>query len=194
MSKLARKKLFVDESRIWNLEESPAGVASNMKTSIRSILFRYMWYDVHVESLLNIKGSSRILAAMGITEKKKKTFLEKDEREDSFYSLPKKGWTVLYPALTTKLIFFGNKVGGVFVTKFFHDKRARNFLKYLEYVEEYGPDNVRYEYPEIGRKYYEYKRAGIGLDVKSLLVTYSDWPFPETYYKPTQQQDVVATS
>ena len=71
MSKLARKKLFVDESRIWNLEESPAGVASNMKTSIRSILFRYMWYDVHVESLLNIKGSSRILAAMGITEKKK---------------------------------------------------------------------------------------------------------------------------
>ena len=70
MSKIARKKLFVNESRIWNLEESTAGVASNMKTNIRSILFRYMWYDVLVESLLNIKGSSRILAAMGITEKK----------------------------------------------------------------------------------------------------------------------------
>ena len=56
MSKIARKKLFVDETRIWNLEESTVGVASNMKTNIRSILFRYMWYDVHVESLLNIKG------------------------------------------------------------------------------------------------------------------------------------------
>ena len=65
MSKIARKKLFVDKSRIWNLEEPGAGAASNMKTKIRSILFGYMWYDVHVESLLNIKVSSRNLAATG---------------------------------------------------------------------------------------------------------------------------------
>ena len=69
-SKKARKKLFVDESRIWNLQEPPAGAASNMKTNIISILFGYMWYDVHVESSLNIRGSSRNLATMGITEKK----------------------------------------------------------------------------------------------------------------------------
>ena len=43
MSKIARKKLFVDKSRIWNLEEPAAGAASNMKTKIRSILFGYMW-------------------------------------------------------------------------------------------------------------------------------------------------------
>ena len=42
--------------------------------------------------------------------------------------------------------------------KFFHDNRAENFLKYLEYVEEYGTDNVRGEYPETGRKYYEYQK------------------------------------
>ena len=30
-----------------------------------------MWYDILVEKMLNIKGSSRNLAAMGITEKKK---------------------------------------------------------------------------------------------------------------------------
>ena len=65
ISKIARKKLFVDKSRIWNLEEPAAGAASNMKTKIRSILFGYMWYDVHVESLLNIKVSSRNLAATG---------------------------------------------------------------------------------------------------------------------------------
>ena len=35
---------------------------------------RYMWYDILVEKMLNIKGSSRNLAAMGITEKKT-TFL-----------------------------------------------------------------------------------------------------------------------
>ena len=77
MSKIARKKLFVEESRIWNLELPATGraivppdSASSMSTKVRSTLFRYMQYDVHVEALLNIKGSSRNLAAMGITEKK----------------------------------------------------------------------------------------------------------------------------
>ena len=60
ISKIARKKLFVDKSRIWNLEE----------LNIRSILFGYMSYNVHVESLLKIRGSSRNLAANGITKKK----------------------------------------------------------------------------------------------------------------------------
>ena len=74
MSKIARKKFFVDESKIWNLEEPAAGAASNMKTNRRSILFGYMWYHVHVESLLNIRGSSKNLAIIGITEKT--TFLK----------------------------------------------------------------------------------------------------------------------
>ena len=70
MSKIARKFFFLNESRIWNLEERAAGAASNMKPNRRSILFGYMWYDVHVESLLNIRRSSRNLATMWITEKK----------------------------------------------------------------------------------------------------------------------------
>ena len=74
MSKIARKKFLVDESKIWNLEEPAAGAASNMKTNRRSILFGYMWYHVHVESLLNIRGSSKNLAIIGITEKT--TFLK----------------------------------------------------------------------------------------------------------------------
>ena len=56
------------------------------------------------------------------------------------------------------IAFFGSKVERVFVLIFFHEKRAMYFLKHLEYVGEYGPDNVRCEYPEIGRKYYEYKK------------------------------------
>ena len=32
----------------------------------------YMWYDIHVENILDIKRSSRNLAVIGITEKKKK--------------------------------------------------------------------------------------------------------------------------
>ena len=37
MSKIARKKLFVDESRIWNLEEPAAGVTSDINAKIRSL-------------------------------------------------------------------------------------------------------------------------------------------------------------
>ena len=39
MSKMARKKLFVDESRIWNIKEHAADAASHMKTKMRSIFF-----------------------------------------------------------------------------------------------------------------------------------------------------------
>ena len=74
ISKIARKTFLVDESKIWNLEEPAAGAASNMKTNRRSILLGYMWYHVHIESLLNIRGSSKNLAIIGITEKT--TFLK----------------------------------------------------------------------------------------------------------------------
>ena len=78
--------------------------------------------------------------------------------------------------------FFGNKAGRVFVPKFFHEKRARNFLKHLEFIGEYGPDNVRCEYPEIGRKHYEYNKS-TDTSAESVLATDSDWPFPDTHYK-----------
>ena len=53
----ARKKLFVDESRIWNLEEPATGAASTMSTNTRSILLGYIWTDIHVEHILNISGN-----------------------------------------------------------------------------------------------------------------------------------------
>ena len=72
LSKIGRKKLFVDQSRRWNLDEPAAGAASKMKTKIRLILFGYMWYDEHVESLLNLTGS----CSSNGNNSKKTTFLE----------------------------------------------------------------------------------------------------------------------
>ena len=69
MSKIARKKLFADESRIWNFEEPAAGSPSSMSTNIRSILLGYMWTDLHVKYILNIKGYSKNLTSIGINEK-----------------------------------------------------------------------------------------------------------------------------
>ena len=100
-------------------------------------------------------------------------YLHKTQRQDNFYSILVGHWTVLYPALSTQLILLTSKVGRVFVLISFHHKRARNFLIHLEYVGEYGPDNVRYKYPEIGRKYYEYRSNDTA--AKTIQVTDSDW-------------------
>lgn len=150
-----------------------------------------MWYDVHVESLLNIRGSSKNLASIGITEKNNslrefstcKHKSDKNRNLDDFYSIKTTGWTILYPALSTQITFFDNKAGIVFVQKFYLEKRTKNFLKYLSYIGEYGPDNVRCEFPETGRKYYINKISTSGSLVKSILATDIDWPFPGTYYK-----------
>ena len=73
-SKIARKQLSMDGSRIWNLEEPAGGAASTMSTNIRSILLGYMWTDIHVEHILNICGNSKNLDTVGINEK---IFLER---------------------------------------------------------------------------------------------------------------------
>ena len=43
ISKIARKKLFVEESRMWNLERPAAVAASTMSTKIKSFLIGYIW-------------------------------------------------------------------------------------------------------------------------------------------------------
>ena len=123
---------------------------------------------------------------MGMTEKNKfiREFsrnLHETQRQDNFHSTLIGHWTVLYLALSTQLLLLTSKVGRVFVPKFFHDKRARNFIKHLEYIGEYGPDNVRCEYQEIGRKYYEYRSNDTA--AKTVHETDSGLPFLETYYK-----------
>ena len=63
--------------------------------------------------------------------------------------------------------------------KFYFEKRTKTFLKYHWYIGQY----VRCEFPEIGRKYYIYKKATSGSSVKSILATDSHWLFQGTYYK-----------
>ena len=67
--------------------------------------------------------------------------------------------------------------------KFYHDKKDNNFLKFLSYVGEHEPDNLRCEYPQIGKKLYECKKKTAGLLARSIQSTDLDWPFPETHFK-----------
>ena len=104
MSKIARKKLFVDKSRIWNLEKPAAGAASTTSTNTRSILFRYMRTDTHIENILNISRNSRNLDTVGINEKNLllrmiSGYLHDSPRQDNFYCYQTQHWKVLYAGL-----------------------------------------------------------------------------------------------
>ena len=167
MSKIGREKLFMDESRIWKLEEPAAGAASTMNTNIRLILLGYMWTDIHVERILNINGNSKNLDTVGINEKnllirRISCYLHDSPRQDNFYCYQTQHWTVLYAglgAVPSQILFPENKVGRIFIPKFYHDKRDTNFLKFLSYVGEYGPDNSRCKFPQIGRKLFKHKKT-----------------------------------
>ena len=89
----------MDESRIWNLEETAAGAASTMSTNIRSILFGYMWTDIHIENILNISGNSKNLDTVGINEKNLllrtiSGYLHDSPRQDNFYCYLIQLWTI----------------------------------------------------------------------------------------------------
>ena len=68
---------------------------------------------------------------MGITEKnflrQFSTYLYKTSRQDNLYSIPIGTWTTLYPALTTQILLFTNKVQRIFVPKFYHKKGQKIF-------------------------------------------------------------------
>ena len=71
----------------------------------------------------------------------------------------------------------------MFLYQYFITKKARNFLKHLVYVGEHEAGaNARCEYPELGRKLYEYKKPTT-VSTKTVLATDQDWSMPETYYK-----------
>ena len=67
MGKNTRKKLFVDKSRMWNMEQPIDGsIGSMLGGNTRSILFDYFWLEANVESLLKISGSSKDLSTTSI--------------------------------------------------------------------------------------------------------------------------------
>ena len=139
MSKIVRKKIFVVESRVWNLEEPAAGAASTMNTNLRSILLGYMWIDIYVECMLNICKNSKNLDTIGINEKNLllrtiSGYLHNLPRQGNFYCCQIQYWTVLNAGsglVSSQILFYENKVGHVFVPKFYHDKRDTNFLQFF---------------------------------------------------------------
>ena len=64
------------------------------------------------------------------------------------------------PIIDLEVDVYQSRVGRLFVPKFYHDRASTNFLKHLIYLGEVKQENSKNElqYPNIGRKYYSYKK------------------------------------
>ena len=63
MGKNTRKKLFVDNSRLPKMEQTPDNsIGSMIGKKPRSILLGYFWEDLKTKSLLKMSGSSKDLS------------------------------------------------------------------------------------------------------------------------------------
>ena len=135
MSKHVLSKLHNDEARAWNMNLT--------NVARRSYMMGYLNQELHVLNILNIKGSHRNLAAMSPTEKNQylQNYSQYVHRStdnlDVFYSNFNKTRTILFHALESRLVYFGHKIERLFVPKFYHDRKNKNFLKNLQYIGEY---------------------------------------------------------
>ena len=105
MSKIAKKKKKKKEKK-------------------RVYLMGYIWYNVRVENLLNIRGSSRNLTTIGLPGKNNfhreysRYYHKNKNLQDNFCKLPTWQWSVLAQALRSQMILISSKIERVFVTKF----------------------------------------------------------------------------
>ena len=102
MSKHVRWKLFHDECRVWNMDIT--GLAR------RSYMMGYMEQELHVLTMLKIRGASRNLAIMSPTEKNLylrnySQYVHRSTDElNVFYSKFNKTDVVLFHALESMLV------------------------------------------------------------------------------------------
>ena len=186
MSKIARKKLFTDESRLWNLEKPAAGAASTMSTKIRSILIGYIWDETHIKAILRITGNSKNLSSLGALEKNLmlKTisgYYHDSPRQNNFYCYRTQQWAVLYAGLgivPTHILFYENKVERIFIRKFYHDEKDTNFLKFLFYVEDSSQIVHVANFHKLEENCTSTKKPATRIQSTDV-----DWPFPQIYFK-----------
>ena len=152
----------------------------------------YIYYKNHIVNMLNIRGASRNLAIMSLHEKNTflrlltKYFHQNSTENDDFYSYFNKDNTVLYHALMSVMVYYNRKIQRLFVPKFYHERKSKNFLKTLKFIGEWDIiDKIGFsEFPnEFGRKLYEYQKDPAHDRATSLQTSDVDWPMPDTYFK-----------
>ena len=102
-----RCKLFIDESRVWNMDMAD----KNRK----SFMVGYIYEKLHVVNMLNITGTSKNLAIMTPHDKNiylrrySEYFHRTSSKPDVFYSCFNKTHVVIWHASDTIVVYYNKK-------------------------------------------------------------------------------------
>ena len=170
---------------------------SGKDSSRLSYLISYLYYEIEFKKLLKITGTEHDFTSMIPEEKNDflnrltKAIHKEDEiqygNSHTFYSgANSSAFVVLTYFLSYAVLRFTNKIQRLFVPKFYHERKDKNFLKGLIYIGEKKEIDERYFYEDgasLGRRLYEYQ---IDKNNKKQLTIHPrdlDWPFPEKFYE-----------
>ena len=191
MNKLSRKKIFINESRVWNMKMNWRKNDSGKDLSRLFLLISYLFDERKFKQFLKMSGTEHDFTSM--TNKEKNDFLGKLTKSthvhekiyfgntDSFYSELHVGSVVLINTLSNTILRFTDRLQRLFVPRFYRDRRnTTSFLKRLRYVGEKKEIDEKYFSEQgtgLGRKLYEYR---IGGDISRPVIFKDkdmDWPF-----------------
>ena len=128
MKKTIRKKLFIDESRLYSYTTQTVDDGSN----IRAATFGYFWHDDITESYSSINATNQSKDFTGITLSQKSMYMRyfdlTSRGYQTFYTSLPATWTVLQPPWNKQTRFYESKVEYIFVPKFSHDRASAVFF------------------------------------------------------------------
>ena len=199
LERLTRKKICIDESRVWNMKNTWQKITARDNSRL-TFLEGYLFNEQHLKVLIGITTSSYDFTSLNLQEKtgylQRLTLnLHKGVKGTNSYNLSvflspiaNLPATILIYILSQSIVRYTNRIKRLFVTRFYHDRKDRNFLKGLVYAgEKTEIDEIDFsELPVLGRKLYEYqikkpdKNPIKPIDINSKDF---DWPFPEKFYE-----------
>ena len=161
-----------------------------------SYLISHLYYEQKSKTLLKITGTEHDFTSMTTEEKNdflnrltKATHKQSDlyyGNSDTFYSGATNGSSVVLSyILSYVVLWYTERIQRLFVPKFYHNRRDKNFLKNLIYIGEKKEIDKKYFYEEgtsLGRRLYEYQidknnKIPLNIHLRDL-----DWPFPDKFY------------
>ena len=168
LNKLLRKKICTDESRAWNMKTKWRKNDSGKDSSRLSYLISYLYDEQKLKTLLKITGTKHDFTSMTPEEKNeflnrltKATHKQSDlyyGNSDTFYSGAINGSSVILSyILSYAVLRFTEKIQRLFVPKFYHNRRDKNFLKNLICIGEKKEIDKKYFYEDgtsLGRRLY----------------------------------------
>ena len=107
------------------------------------------------------------------------------KNSDYFYSGLGPSYAVLIHVLNQNIIRYTDRIVRLFVPKFYHDRKDKNFLKEPLFIGEKNEIDKSYfsEIPLLGRKLYEYRIDGDSNGPLNFNPKDLDWSFPAKYYQ-----------